>query len=71
VIVVHSGWLRWCDGRGNWLPTEAEAERAEAAAERIEKEAERAEKEVERAEKERLERYLRSIGIDPDNLPGV
>jgi Uma2 family endonuclease len=75
---IHQTWLRWCDGRGNWLPTEAEAERAEAEVERAEKEVERAEKEVERAEKEveraakeKLARYLRSIGIDPDNLPEV
>jgi Uma2 family endonuclease len=54
---IHQTWLRWCDGRDNWLPTEAEAERAEA--------------EAERAEKEKLARYLRSIGIDPDNLPEV
>jgi Uma2 family endonuclease len=61
---ITQTWLRWCDAQGNWLLTEAEAERAE-------KEVERAEKEVERAEKEKLAGYLRSIGIDPDNLPGV
>jgi Uma2 family endonuclease len=75
---ITQTWLRWCDAQGNWLLTEAEAERAETAAERAkteieraEKEVERAEKEVERAEKEKLARYLRSIGVDPDNLPGV
>jgi Uma2 family endonuclease len=64
-------WLRWCDAQGNWLATEAEIERrAKEAAQRA-NETERQAKETERAEKEKLARYLRSIGIDPDNLPGV
>lgn len=55
-------WLRWCDGAGNWLLTETERERSD-------KEHERSEKEHERSQKEKLATYLRSIGIDPDNLP--
>jgi hypothetical protein len=69
-------WLRWCDRDGNWLPTETEREcsakereRSAKEWERAEKERERAEKERERAEKEKLMTYLRSIGIDPNNLP--
>jgi Uma2 family endonuclease len=69
-------WLRWCDRDGNWLPTETEREcrakereRSAKEWERAEKERERSEKERERAEKEKLMTYLRSIGIDPNNLP--
>ena len=62
-------WLRWCDEKGHWLLSETEKERAEKERERSEKEKERVEKEKERAEKEKLAQYLRSIGIDPDNLP--
>ncbi|WP_414527695.1 Uma2 family endonuclease [Nodularia chucula] len=58
-------WLRWWDEEGNLLPW---------AVERVEKERQRAEKERQRAEQERQEKerlmaYLRSQGIDPDNLP--
>ncbi len=50
-------YLRWCDQKGDLLPTgkelaEREAERAEREAERAEREAERAEREAERAERE-------------------
>ena len=38
---------------------------------RLAEERERLEKERERLEKERLADYLRSIGLDPDNLPPV
>ncbi|NJM46603.1 MAG: Uma2 family endonuclease [Alkalinema sp. RU_4_3] len=51
------GWLRWCDDQGNWIPTEVETERSA--------------KERERAERQKLAAYLRSIGIDPENLPPV
>jgi Uma2 family endonuclease len=40
-------------------------------AERQAKEAERQAKEAERQEKERLANYLRSLGLDPDNLPPI
>jgi hypothetical protein len=63
-------WLRWCDAQGNWLATEAEVERRAKEAAQHANETERQAKETERAEKEKLARYLRSIGIDPDNLPG-
>jgi Uma2 family endonuclease len=64
-------WLRWCDANGNWLLTETEKERSEKERERSEKERERSEKERERSEKEKLAQYLRSIGLDPDNLPSL
>ena len=51
-------WLRWWDQSGNLLPW---------AVERLEQERLRAEQE--RQEKERLMAYLRSQGIDPNNLP--
>jgi Uma2 family endonuclease len=57
-------WLRWCDAQGNWLLTDAEIERQA-------KDQERQAKEQERRAKERLANYLRSIGIDPDNLPDL
>jgi hypothetical protein len=73
-------WLRWCDAQGQVIPTgaeraEAESQRAEAESQRAEAESQRAEqerqaKEQERQAKERLEDYLRSQGIDPDQLPG-
>jgi Uma2 family endonuclease len=58
-------WLRWWDESGRMLPW---------AVEQIEREHQRAETERQRAEterqqKERLIAYLRSQGIDPDNLP--
>ncbi|MDP5339615.1 MAG: Uma2 family endonuclease [Nodularia sp. (in: cyanobacteria)] len=51
-------WLRWWDQEDNLLPW---------AVELIEQERQRAEQE--RQEKERLITYLRSQGIDPNNLP--
>ncbi|OUC13193.1 MAG: hypothetical protein B0A82_18810 [Alkalinema sp. CACIAM 70d] len=52
---IPQEWLRWCDAQGNWLLTEAEIERLA--------------KERERLARSRLEAYLRSQGINPDNLP--
>jgi hypothetical protein len=65
-------WLRWWDQSGNLLPwaverIKQESQRAEQERERAEQERERAEQE--RQEKERLITYLRSQGIDPNNLP--
>jgi Uma2 family endonuclease len=51
-------WLRWWDKSGTMLPW---------AVEQIDRERQRAEQERQRAE--RLTAYLRSQGIDPDNLP--
>ncbi|MBK1989302.1 Uma2 family endonuclease [Sphaerospermopsis aphanizomenoides BCCUSP55] len=51
-------WLRWWDEAGNLLPWSVEL---------ISQERQRAEQE--RQEKERLIAYLKSQGIDPDNLP--
>ena len=64
-------WLRWYNQSG-WLPTlaekiEAESQRVEAERQRTEFERQRAESERQRADK--LAAYLRSQGIDPDNLP--
>jgi Uma2 family endonuclease len=54
-------WLRWYDGKGNWLPTEAEAAQQQAKQER--QRAEQAEKEL-----EQMRAYLRSLGVDSDGL---
>ncbi|WYL97002.1 MAG: Uma2 family endonuclease [Gloeotrichia echinulata IR180] len=64
-------WLRWYNADG-WLPTLAE--RAQQERQRARQESQRAELERQRAEQERqradkLAEYLRSQGIDPDNLP--
>jgi Uma2 family endonuclease len=73
---IHERQLRWFTTEGELIPLPEDAERQakeqERAAkeqERAAKEQERAAKEQERAAKERLEAYLRSQGIDPDNLP--
>lgn len=66
---INQRWLRWCDRDGHWLLTETERERGAKEWERAEKERERSAKERERSEKEKLMNYLRSIGIDPNNLP--
>lgn len=50
-------WLRWYNAAG-WVPTRKE---------QAEQECQRAEQEHQRAE--RLAQYLRSQGIDPNNLP--
>ncbi len=72
-------WLRWWDRAGNLLPwavekieqerQRAEQERQRAEQERQRAEQERQEKEQERQEKEKLITYLKSQGIDPNNLP--
>jgi Uma2 family endonuclease len=75
--------LTWYDGQGNRHlgPEEQERQRAEREQQRAERERQRAEREQQRAEqeqqraeqersaKERLEAYLRSQGIDPEQLP--
>jgi Uma2 family endonuclease len=58
-------WLRWWDSQGNLLLTGEE--RAQQAEQQAEQERQRAEQERQRAE--RLAAYLRSQGIDPNNLP--
>jgi hypothetical protein len=64
-------WLRWYDHTG-WIPTpieraNAESQRADTESQRADTESQRANTESQRAEK--LAAYLRSQGIDPDNLP--
>jgi Uma2 family endonuclease len=61
---IRGLWLRWYNSTG-WTPTNAE--RAEIGNQQLEIERQRAEAEHQRAE--RLAEYLRSQGIDPDNLP--
>lgn len=60
-------WLRWYDGQGKWIPTDAEQERqrAEQEHQRAEQEHQRAEQERQRAE--RLAAKLRALGINPDD----
>jgi Uma2 family endonuclease len=65
-------WLRWCDREGQVILTGSEGQaverqRADQERQRADQEHQRAEQE--RAAKERLENYLRSQGIDPNQLP--
>ncbi|MDX2271652.1 MAG: Uma2 family endonuclease [Cyanobacteriota bacterium] len=80
---IHEEQLRWFTAAGELipLPEEAERQRAEQEHQRAEQEHQRAEQEHQRAEQEhqraeqehqraeRLEAFLRSQGIDPDQLP--
>ena len=59
-------WLRWCDRDGNILLTGDEL--AQQEQQRANQEQQRANQEQQRAD--RLAEFLRSQGIDPDNLPG-
>jgi hypothetical protein len=66
---VSSHWLRWCDERGQLIPTGHEL--ADSARQRAEQERQRAEQAHQRAEqerqrRERAEAKLREMGIDPD-----
>jgi Putative restriction endonuclease len=63
---AHTGyWLRWWDKNSNLLPWAVE----QIAQERQRAEQERQRAEQEQQQKEQLRAYLRSQGIDPDNLP--
>ena len=57
-------WLRWCDPRGNVIPTGKE--RADHAAQHAEQETQRAEQEAQRSS--RLAARLRELGVDPDRI---
>ncbi|MBW4646998.1 MAG: Uma2 family endonuclease [Goleter apudmare HA4340-LM2] len=66
---IHERQLRWFTTDGALIPLPEEQERlAKQQAEKREQQ-ERREKEQERQAKERLEAYLRSQGIDPNQLP--
>ncbi|GAP96569.1 Uma2 family endonuclease [Leptolyngbya sp. NIES-2104] len=58
---IHDRKLRWFTAEGDLIPLPEEAERQEA-------EQARQQVEQERQARERLENYLRSQGIDPDQL---
>jgi Uma2 family endonuclease len=78
-VDVEGQWLRWYDSEGRWLPTpqeraDQEQERADQERERADQERERADQAEQRLEQERLRSQqlterLRSLGIDPDQLP--
>ncbi|NJM85491.1 MAG: Uma2 family endonuclease [Leptolyngbyaceae cyanobacterium RM2_2_21] len=59
---IHERQLRWFTAEGNLIPLPEEAER-----QRADQEQQRADQEQQA--KERLENYLRSQGIDPNQLP--
>lgn len=67
----HATWLRWCDERGNLIPTgkersEQENQRAEAEAQRADTEKLRADDAEAKAM--RLAEKLRALGIDPESV---
>jgi transposase-like protein len=66
---IHEQQLRWFTAAGDLipLPEEAERQRADQEQQRADQEQQRADQE--RQAKERLENYLRSQGIDPNQLP--
>jgi DNA-binding protein H-NS len=59
---IHDQKLRWFTAAGELipLPEEVERQRAEQAEQRVQQE---------HQARQRLEEYLRSQGIDPDQLP--
>lgn len=59
---IHDRQLRWFTAEGELIPLPEEAERQKA-------EQERQRADQERQARERLENYLRSQGIDPNQLP--
>ncbi|MCU0424040.1 MAG: Uma2 family endonuclease [Candidatus Kapabacteria bacterium] len=64
-------WLRWCDDRGNVIPTGAEKSmlaEAKAEQERIKAEQERIKAEQERERANRLADKLREMGVNPDEI---
>ena len=72
---ILSHWLRWCDGTGQWLPTDTERERQAKEQERQAREQERQAREQERQAREqaqqradRMAQRLRELGIDPDEI---
>ncbi|GBF86590.1 hypothetical protein AsFPU3_3661 [Aphanothece sacrum FPU3] len=66
---IERNWLRWYDSQGNWIltPEEREYKRAETERQRAEDIGLQLEQERQKAAK--LAEYLRSLGLDPDNLP--
>ena len=61
---VTRQWLRWCDSKGQLLPTGAEGKAIER--QRAEAEKQRAEAEKQRAD--RLAAKLRKLGVEPDEI---
>lgn len=66
---IHERQLRWHSADGRLVPLPEEAEHQQAEQERLRAEQEHQRAEQERLRAERLESYLRSQGIDPNNLP--
>ncbi|MDG2989859.1 Uma2 family endonuclease [Candidatus Synechococcus calcipolaris G9] len=66
-------WLRWCDAQGQLLPTgDEQAHAAQAEAKQAKEQARNAQEQAAQAQAQaqRLADFLRSQGIDPDQLPG-
>jgi Uma2 family endonuclease len=65
---IERSWLRWYEAQGDWIPTEAEQERAEKAQALQQAEQERQRAEEAEAKLESLIQRLRESGIDPDTF---
>jgi Uma2 family endonuclease len=61
---ISRRWLRWFDREGNWVPTDAEAERQRAETERQRAEAERQRAETERQRAEQVESQLQQVIVN-------
>ncbi|MFG6098870.1 Uma2 family endonuclease [Leptothoe sp. ISB3NOV94-8A] len=68
---INHGWLRWCDGSGNWLltDTELESQRADEATEKAVSESQRADEAEARLRQ--VVRNLRQSGMDTAAIAGV
>jgi Uma2 family endonuclease len=60
----NRAWLRWCDDRGNWIPTDTEQERQRADQER-----QRADQESQRANQAELQLQQIAIGLLQTGMP--
>jgi Uma2 family endonuclease len=68
---IHERQLRWFTAEGELIPLPEEAERQRAEQERQRAEQAQHQFQQERQARERLEAYLRSQGVDPNQLPGL
>lgn len=66
---IERHWLRWYDAQGNWILTHEEQEFQRAEQERQQVQEISLELEQERQRTAKMAEYLRSLGIDPNNLP--
>ncbi len=67
----HAPWLRWCDDRGNLIPTgkeRSEQEKTRAEQEKLRAEQEKVRADNAEAKAQLFAEKLRELGINPDTL---